>query len=359
MEILAVQAVIAIVLFTCCLCGIGAIPVILAIGATLMLVFAPWLMALQLMVIFVSSFTGAMIHQAFKGTSGSQEPPLPQKKSNIPNIELAKNALKEGKLEEARDFLILDINSGNKSRYYDLALVEEKISGRYSCQAERYFESAVNTGDHRAHYHLGLHAFNFGHHAKAKYHFHQAVEKKDPRGSLGLGKMEFERKHRWDARDHFQKAIKGGIVEAYCHLAILEDDCNNFEEAISLYKTAIEHGYKEAYNKLGVVYHIKNQIEEAKASFMQAIASGDIEGHYHLGVFYFKEGNLQEAKLEFLKAVEVNARTFDASYYLALIHYQAKEYKTALSYLDKFSFTSDPQYIKLRSKIELLSAKAS
>jgi tetratricopeptide (TPR) repeat protein len=331
MEVLAVQVVIAIVIFTSCLFGKGTGPVVIAIGLTLFLVFMPWLMALQLANIFFSACFGAMAHGLFTGTLNEnpfKEPPKKQAPPAPPQKVISK---------------------------YELALKEVQRSGKNSFESDQLFNAALNAGESKAHYHIALYAMNFGDYGKAKYHFYQSIAKNDPRGHVGLGLLEANRNHYWDARTHLTEAIKAGVTEAYYQLALVEDATNCLDEAALNYGKAIEYGNNEAHAKLGTVYYRQNLIEKARASFMQAIAVSDPEALYYMGVFEFKLGNLEKAKCYLLKAMDT--RTVDATYYMAYIHYETGDFKTAIAYLDKFSYLSNPDYSRLRQDIERASKK--
>ncbi len=124
--------------------------------------------------------------------------------------------------------------------------------------------------------------------------------------------------------------------EQYNEAAKFADAIEQFEKAI-----VIDDRKADAYINLGYALHMSNQFDKAVEVFEKALEyspDNPVLKENLINVYETKAGNLaavgdfQQALLNFEKIEAIDPNYPDLMYNIALMHYQMKEYREALSY---------------------------
>lgn len=113
----------------------------------------------------------------------------------------------------------------------------------------------------------------------------------------------------------------------------------DFDAALDLLNAALDAqpGRSELLAARGLVYLEDGEKERARADFEAALKAFPYEmlAHYGLGALAYREGRWEQALDHFTQALYIDQARGETLYYLALTHYQLKNYPQAQALMQR------------------------
>lgn len=273
---------------------------------------------------------------------------------SLGNIYLQLNSLEEAETNFRR---ALEINEASAAAQYGMG--QAALSKRSYSDAVRYLEKAQRLAPeaNRLHYALAMAYRGLGDAAKAQSHLALSgsvgVRVADPlldglqdlikgaRLHLIRGRAALEARRFSEAVDEFRKAVaeQPESVPAHFNLGAALTQSGDLPGAIEQFKETLrlDSKHANAHYNLGLLLAQANQHEQAITHLQQALSvePNDHNARFLLAQELFKARRLEEAEAELKRVVEADPDNEDALLGRVKILLVRKEYRQALSALEK------------------------
>ena len=231
-------------------------------------------------------------------------------------------------------------------KYYLMAITKGEVKAIYNLGllydnqekydlSERYYLMAIEKGDTKAMYNIGLLYYNQKKYDLAERYYLQASEKEYEDAMYNLGILYYYQEKYNLAEKYWLQAIKKEHKNAMFNLGVLYDIQEKYAFAEKYYLLAIEKGDENAMFNLGNLYDNQEKYDLAEKYYLIAIDKGDEKAMNNLGLLYYNQEKYDLAERYYLMAIEKGHE--NAMYNLALIYYsQNRNKEQAKQYIGRY-----------------------
>ena len=276
----------------------------------------------------------------------------------------------EGEIAKAENYLTkaLAANPNDSATQYFLGLVRYKQNRFEEAQTALERSITLDAQNAEAHYYLGevYDKLNRQNEAIAAYQKAIQINPKYTEAFFDLGVAFYNQERYQDSVDAYKKVttLKNDNWEAHANLADAYRQMNKLNEAAASYQIAVSRikDNAELFSKYGYVMGSLGKWNGAIENLNKAVAiSPDPTDYTNLGWAYYNaaqndrslrynaeaQTKLQKGKEALEKAVQTNPRFAAALLNLGVVNNELKDYRSAISVLEKAADLADNKNVKL------------